>query len=179
MTQLRILGINGSLRKPSRTGALTRRAVDALALALNGEGRVLEIAEVWSSLAAATEREELHGPGKDAVQAVETADFLVVASPVYRASYRGSLKHLFDLVHRPALSERPVLLLATGGSPGHGLVLEHQLRPLMAFFNALTLPTAIYATETDFAGTEITNPAIAERLERAVAEAKRIVGPRN
>lgn len=34
---------------------------------------------------------------------------------------------------------------------------EHQARPLFGFFNALTLPTSIYATETDFADYEITS----------------------
>lgn len=47
---------------------------------------------------------------------------------------------------------------------------EHQLRPLFGFFNALTLPTSIYATETDFADYEITSAVVRERIERAVSE---------
>jgi FMN reductase len=171
-----ILGVNGSLRTPSRTGALIHYASKALAAALEAETSALNLSAVWPSLASATERDELQGAGKAAVEAVENAAFLVVGSPVYRASYRGALKHLFDLVHRPALSEKPVLLVATGGSAAHALVLEHQLRPLMGFFNALVLPTTLYAVEEDFKGGTLVNPALQERIERAASEARRLLG---
>ena len=105
------------------------------------------------------------------VRAVETADLLVIGTPVYRASYTGALKHLFDLVRHDALAGKPVILTATGGSHLHGLVTEHQLRPLFGFFNALSLPTAVYATEADFRDYRIVNPAINDRIERAVTEA--------
>jgi FMN reductase len=78
---------------------------------------------------------------------------------------------LFDLVDHEALAGKPVLLTATGGTPLHGLVTEHQLRPLLGFFNALTLPTAVYATEADFSDYQLVNPKIIARIERAAAEA--------
>lgn len=61
-------------------------------------------------------------------------------------------------------------MAATGGTPLHGLVTEHQVRPLFGFFNALTLPTAIYATETDFANYKIISPVVDDRIARAVSE---------
>ncbi len=102
---------------------------------------------------------------------IEQADLLVVGTPVYRASYTGALKHLFDLVDHRAFASKPIVLAATGGSLLHGLVIEHQLRPLFGFLNALTLPTAIYAVETDFTSHRISNPNIQARIERAVQEA--------
>ena len=43
-----------------------------------------------------------------------------------------------------------MVLTATGGGDRHALIVEHQLRPLFGFFEALTLPTAVYATDKDF-----------------------------
>jgi FMN reductase len=93
---------------------------------------------------------------------------------VYRASYTGLFKHVFDLVHHEALIGTMVVLTATGGSPLHGLVMEHQLRPLFAFFRAHTVPSAVYATEADFDRYELTSTAVRERVQRAADEAVRL-----
>ena len=77
---------------------------------------------------------------------IERADLLIVGTPVYRGSYTGAFKHVFDLVRHDRLRGTPVILTATGGSQMHGLVTEHQLRPLFGFFGALSLPTTVYAT---------------------------------
>jgi FMN reductase len=52
-------------------------------------------------------------------------------------------------------------------------VIEHQLRPLFGFLNALTLPTSIYAVEADFKNYSVSNPRIDERIERVADEALR------
>jgi FMN reductase len=71
------------------------------------------------------------------------------------------------------LNNVPVLLAATGGSDRHALVIEHQLRPLFGFFQALSLPIGVYATEADFTDYQITSPQVLERIERAVESAVR------
>jgi hypothetical protein len=83
---------------------------------------------------------------------------------------RARFKHLFDLVRPNALVGKPVLLSATGGTPLHGLVTEHQLRPLFGFFNALTLPMAIFALEDDFQDYQIGKTELAARIKRAATE---------
>ena len=62
----------------------------------------------------------------------------------------------------------PVLLAATGGGERHALIIEHQLRPLFGFFQALTLPIGVYASTTDFANYELTSPDVARRVVQAV-----------
>jgi FMN reductase len=53
----------------------------------------------------------------------------------------------------------------------HGLVTEHQLRPLFGFLNALTLPTSVYAVESDFDNYHVSSARILERIERVADEA--------
>ena len=83
-----------------------------------------------------------------------------MGTPVYKDSYTGVLKHLFDLVPPNALAGKPVLLAATGGTPPHGLVVDHQLRPLFGFFKALTIPASIFALESDFQGYSVEQAAL-------------------
>lgn len=171
MAQAKIIGISGSLSRPSRTTALIRTILDGLSD--DGEVRLIELVDEAPHLFAALPRGPLSGRAAAVVEAVEHADLLVVGSPVYRASYTGALKHLFDIVDHRALQGTPVLLAATGGTPLHGLMTEHQLRPLFGFFHALTLPTAIYALEGDFDGHALASETVRERIGRAVGEARR------
>jgi len=129
---------------------------------------VVKLSEMGPQVGSAMHRAALPPAAFAAVQAIEEADLLVVASPVYRASYTGLLKHLFDFVGHKALVGRPVLLAATGGSDSHLLMIDHQLRPLFAFFDALPLPLGIYATEGDFDDYKLASPAVSERIARAV-----------
>lgn len=167
---MRILSISGSVSEPSRTARLVTLIADEIERQTGQCVERLELSVAAPVLFRALRANQLDPAGRDIVNAVEQADVLVVASPVYRASYTGALKHLFDLVDYRVLSGKPVLLAATGGTPLHGLMIDHQLRPLFAFFNALALPTSIYATEADFDGYRLTNPEIIARVRRAVAE---------
>lgn len=105
------------------------------------------------------------------LQEIEQADVLLVATPVYRASFTGLFKHLFDFVDQFALVDKPVLLAASGGSDRHALVIEHQLRPLFSFFQANTLPIGVYATEADFINYQVTSAPLKARIELAVQRA--------
>jgi FMN reductase len=169
---LKILGISGSVSHPSRTATLVRAIVDGFAEDDRLETDVVELADAAPHLFAALTRNALHGRAAEIVHEVEQADLLVIGTPVYRASYTGALKHLFDLVHHQYFTGKPVILAATGGTKLHGLVTEHQLRPLFGFLNALTLPTAIYAVEQDFADYRLANEKISARIARAVEEGK-------
>lgn len=166
-----VVAVSGSLQRPSRTLVLIDALLAALGNAARIETRRVELAEIGSRLAGAATRAQVP-PDLDAqLGAIETADVLIVASPVYRASYTGLLKHLFDLVDRDALIDVPVLLAATGGSERHALVIDHQLRPLLGFFQARTLPIGVYASESDFDGYAIANPALHARIARAARHA--------
>lgn len=171
MPSTTILGLSGNVTTPSRTAALVRATVDSLAAKKGAQTDIIEVAAVAPHLLSALTRATVSSEGEAILRRIETADVLVVGSPVYRASYTGALKHIFDLVGFDALAGKPVILAATGGSPLHGLVTDHQLRPLLAFFRALSLPTTLYAVESDFTDYRLTSDAIAARIERASAEA--------
>ncbi len=168
---INVVAISGGLQRPSRTLALTDAIVAALGAALPIDTRLIELGEIGGRLAGALTRAQVPADLEALIRAIETADALVVASPVYRASYTGIFKHLFDLVRHDALVDVPVLLAATGGSERHALVIDHQLRPLFSFFQARTLPIGVYASESDFDRYDIANPALRARIALAVDRA--------
>ncbi|MDZ5458054.1 FMN reductase [Azohydromonas lata] len=165
----------GNVSERSRTKALAQAIADALAQRLPIQLRVLEIHQLAPSIGVGTLTQELPPAGRAAVQAIENADLVIAVTPVYKGSYSGLFKHLFDLVHPEALVDRPVLLAANGGSPRHALVVDHQLRPLFAFFRALTVPSAVYACESDFDGYAVGSDALQQRIAEAVDQAARLL----
>lgn len=107
----------------------------------------------------------------EALERVEAADVIVVGSPAYRAAYTGVFKLFFDHVGQYALTDKPVVLTATGGSDRHALLVEHQMRPLFGFFQAWTLPLGIFANEGDFADHRVSSPDLRDRIGTAVDRA--------
>ncbi|MGG7519619.1 FMN reductase [Allorhizobium undicola] len=162
--------IAGSVSNPSRTVELVRAIAHQIASVIAVDIQHVELSAAAPVLFRALRADQLDAEGREIIKAIEEADVLVVGSPVYRASYTGALKHLFELVDHRALTGKRVLLAATGGTPLHGLMIDHQLRPMFAFFNALTVPTSVYATTTDFSGHQLENPEVQTRIERAVGE---------
>ncbi|WP_067202903.1 FMN reductase [Microbacterium sp. XT11] len=172
----RVVAVSGSLHEPSKTTALVRAIASAIAERAEVEVRLIELTDIGPDLAGALRRDQLPPRVEELLRAIETADLLIVGSPVYRASFTGLFKHLFDFVGQYELVGKPVLLAATGGGERHALIIEHQLRPLFAFFQALTLPLGVYASDTDFAGYEIDSEALQSRIALAAERALPLVG---
>jgi len=172
MSPARITVAIGNTSDHSRTKVLAQAITDALQQTLPAQVTVLELHRLAPHIATTG---ALPPEGAAAVQAIETADLVVAVTPVYKGSYTGLFKHLFDLVGPNALVDTPVLLAANGGSDRHALVVDHQLRPLFAFFRALTVPSAVYAAERDFEGYVLHSPALKARITEAVDQASRLL----
>jgi FMN reductase len=172
---LRVVGVSGSLHAPSRTTALVRAILSAVEERVTAETELVEVAALGAGFAGVLNRADVAPAVETALRAIEAADLLVVASPVYRASFTGLFKHLFDFVGQYALIGTPVLLAATGGGERHALIIDHQLRPLFGFFQALTLPRGVYASDGDFTDHELTSPDIIRRTEQSVDSALPLV----
>ena len=179
MTKPRIVGVAGSVRRPSKTRALVE-ALGAEAARLKTVDLIVhDLAEIGSGLGAALSQAQLTPDARRVLRDIETADALIVGTPVYKGSYAGLFKHLFDFVEPDALRNVPVVLTATGGGQRHALVVEQHLRPLFGFFEALTIPTAVYASEADFSGGQLANAAVIERVAAAAAQLSALLSRRS
>jgi FMN reductase len=166
---LKVVAVSGSLHTPSKTTALVKEILASYGREVVVDAHVIAVNEIGPDFAGALRRDELPASVEEELRRIENADLLVVASPVYRASFTGLFKHLFDFVGQYALVDTPVLLAATGGSDRHALIIEHQFRPLFGFFQALTLPIGVYANDSDFTNGAVTSLDLQERIDLAVS----------
>ncbi|MDZ5636786.1 MULTISPECIES: FMN reductase [unclassified Janthinobacterium] len=173
---LRLVAVSGGLQRPSKAAALAEHLMDLIADEVLCEQRLVELGQLAPQLAGATWRSHLPDTVERELAAVEQADILVVATPVFRGSYTGLFKHFFDFIDQDALIDKPILLAATGGSERHALMIDHQLRPLFSFFQARTLPLGVYATDKDFLDYRLQDEALIQRAALAVQRALPLVG---
>ncbi|MBS0452566.1 MAG: FMN reductase [Proteobacteria bacterium] len=168
---LKIVAVSGGLQRPSRTLALVEQLLEGLTDALPAQTRLIELGEIVPRFGNVLHRAKLPADIEQALRDIETADLLLVASPIFRGTYTGLFKHLFDFVHQDSLVDVPVLLAATGGSDRHALAIDHQLRPLFAFFQAQTLPIGVYGTDKEFDNYRVSSDALHARIALAVERA--------
>ncbi len=183
MPNISIVAVSGSLHSPSKTTVLVHEILEGFATALRSgsgndlevETHLIELSDIGREFSGALSRDDLSPIAEDALRRIESATLLIVASPVYRASFTGLFKHVFDFVGQYALIDKPVLLAATGGSDRHALIIEHQFRPLFSFFQAITLPIGVYASDTDFVDYRIDSQGLRDRIDQAIARGLPVV----
>lgn len=167
---MKLVVVSAGLSVPSSTRLLADRLAAATGRYASVDVQVVELRDLAVEIA----HNFTSGfPGRAlsaALEAVTEADGLIVVTPVFSASYSGLFKSFFDVLDQDALTGKPVLIAATGGSARHSLVLEHALRPLFAYLRAVVVPTAVYATSEDW-GAE----GLAERIDRAAGELGRLM----
>ncbi len=135
---IHVLGISGSLRKPSYNTALLHTAAD-----LMPPGMTLEIFDL-SPLPMFNQ--DFEKPFPESVAAFRSqlagADALLIATPEYNSSITGALKNALDWASRspqPPLQGKPVAIM--GASTGNFGTLRAQLhlRQILTHMGALPL----------------------------------------
>jgi FMN reductase len=89
-----------------------------------------------------------------ALDHVQQAAALIVATPVYKASFSGILKAFLDLLPQNGLESKLVLPVATGGSSAHLLALEYALKPVLAALGAQTFLPSLYVQDSQILQTD-------------------------
>lgn len=165
--------VSAGLSQPSSTRLLADRLSGAVTAGVRAAGQEVLVENVeLRPLAHALADNLLTGFAPPdlaaAVRSVTEADAVIAVTPVFAASYSGLFKSFFDVVEADALRGVPVLLAATAGSARHSLVIEHALRPLFAYLQAVVVPTGVFAATEDFGS--VTYSRLSERVDRAAAE---------
>lgn len=162
---MKLVVVSAGLSVPSSTRLLGDRLAAAVGREAAVDAEVVELRDLAVEIA----HNFTNGfPGRRlaaAIDAVTSADGLIVVTPVFSASYSGLFKSFFDVIEKDALAGLPVLIAATGGTARHSLVLEHALRPLFAHLRAVVVPTGVYAASEDWGA-----PGLDGRIERAAGE---------
>ncbi|MFG2933460.1 FMN reductase [Streptomyces achromogenes] len=171
---MKLVVISAGLGVPSSTRLLADRLAAAAAPAATApepapaDVHVIELRDLAVEIAH-TFTNGFPGPElSTAFDTVRAADGLIVVTPVFSASYSGLFKSFFDALGAgddSAVTGKPVLIAATGGTARHSLVLDHALRPLFAYLQAVVVPTGVYAASEDWGAA-----GLEQRIQRAAGE---------
>jgi FMN reductase len=147
----RLLMLIGAATPPARLAAAIAAAAEAVrVVARDIDIEVMNLAETTIDICDGRPLEGYATATREAVDRIAAAAAVLIAAPVYRASYPGVLKNLLDIVPVGALQGKPVGIVAMGGSAHHYLGVDTQLRQVLGWFGALVAPTGVYLTGADF-----------------------------
>jgi FMN reductase len=174
----RLTIISGGLRDPSSTRLLADRLeasvrTELAALDLEAESEFVELRPLGRPIMDAM-LTGLVGPTlESAFEIVANADGVIAVTPAFNASFSGLFKSFFDVLPPESLADMPVLIGATGGTERHSLVLEHSLRPMFSYLQAIVSPTGVYAATEDFGAGQ--GAALGQRIAKAAADYARLM----
>ena len=165
-----IVALAGSPSANSRSTALLRHVLASFPEAVPRSEIVLR-----DLPPAALVRADFDDPAiRRAREQVAAARLVVIATPIYKASYSGLLKSFLDLLPQDALRGKTVLALGTGGSTAHLLALDYALKPVLAALGARHILDTVYAVDAQFAPHavhgHVAHDDVVQRAERALAD---------
>ncbi|MET3287461.1 FMN reductase (NADPH) [Brevibacillus fluminis] len=140
--------ISGSPSAKSRVHGVLQLAAESL----QNEGHTVEWVNVWEIPADDLLSLKFDSPAlTKAFGLVEAADAVIVATPVYKASYSGILKVFLDLLPQKALENKTVFPIAVGGTLAHLLIIDYALKPVLAALGAEHIVSGVYVLDSHVA----------------------------
>jgi chromate reductase, NAD(P)H dehydrogenase (quinone) len=176
---MRILGIPGSLRRGSHNRRLLRAAGDSLP-----SGAALVEWDGLADLPAFDEDLEQTPPPvvQDLLDAIESADALLVATPEYNASVPGALKNALDWASRPfpdnVLRDKPSAVIGASTGLFGAVWAQAEVRKALKASCAHVLESELPVGMADGAFTDdgaLADPELAVRLSDVLADLVREV----
>jgi FMN reductase len=102
-------------------------------------------------------------------KAVEAADGIVIAAPVYNYDLAAAAKNMMELTGSSWEEKVVGFLCAAGGNSSYMAVMAYA-NSLMLDFRTVIIPRFVYATGDSFKGDEIVDKKVLTRIEQAADE---------
>ena len=161
----RLLMLIGAATPPGRLAASILAAADAVrSNSPDIDVDIMNLADMPIDICDGRPVDGYGAETRRAVDRIAAAAAVLIAAPVYRASFPGVLKNLLDIVPVEALQGKPVGIVGMGGSAHHYLAVDTQLRQVLGWFGALVAPTGVYLTGADFRDGQLTSEAARKDL---------------
>ncbi|MGQ2912212.1 CE1759 family FMN reductase [Aeromicrobium sp.] len=171
----RVVIVSAGLGSPSTTRLLANQMAAGVRRAEPGASvEVVELRPLAHDVVDATLTGFASPRLQHVIDQVGAADALGFVTPIFQASYSGLFKSFADVLEPDQLIGKPVLLGATGGTARHSLAVEHAMRPLMAYLQAVPVPTGVFASPHDWSAEG--EGALTSRVDRAVGELMSLLG---
>ena len=163
-----ILTLSGSPSSHSRSSAVlawTRRLLEQDGF---GTGAI----EVRDLPAEALLQAQFSNPAiQTGLLQLAEANAVIIATPVYKASYTGILKAFLDLLPQDIFAGKVVFPIATGGSLAHLLMLDYALHPVLSALGARHVLRGVYLPDSQLQPLEDGQIQLAEEAEERLRNA--------
>lgn len=110
-----------------------------------------------------------HPAARSLSSAIEAADGIIVATPVYNYDISAAAKNMVELTGSAWEDKIVAFLCAAGGMSSYMSVMSFA-SSLMLDFRSVIIPRFVYATGDAFEGDKLTDKKIARRIEQVAAE---------
>ena len=114
-----------------------------------------------------------HPAAKNITAAIERADGIMVATPVYNYDVNAAAKNMVELTGS-AWEDKVVGFLCAAGGMGSYMSVMSFANSLMLDFRCLIIPRFVYATGDSFNGDKLADTKLAKRIEQVAAELVRV-----
>lgn len=175
----KLLGIVGSVSKPSKTQSAVELALQAAQQEYGIETEIISLADYKIDTADSRKTIEYTGDTATVLNKIIESDAFIFGTPAYRGSYSGVLKNLFDMIPRgkwqsdkAPLQNRPIGFIGTGATDHHYLLINQEFGPIASFFGAYQVG-GVYVNSSQYEGYKIIDEKIIQRIEilgKAVVE---------
>lgn len=115
----------------------------------------------------------------EAIQAanriVEEADAVIVATPVFKASFPGALKAYIDLLPQKGLQNKVVLPIAIGGTIAHLLSIDFAMKPVLSTMGPRNVLAGVFVLDSQVVWKEDGSADIAEEAVSRLNDSVRLL----
>ena len=180
MSAKRIVVVSSGLSTPSSTRQLADRltydAVDVLReRGVEAEVRTVELRDLAHDITNHLLTGFAPPKLQEVLDELATADGLIAVTPIFSTSYAGLFKSFIDVIDPQSLTDLPVLIGATGGTPRHSLAIDYAIRPLFTYLHAIPVTTGVFAATGDWGGGGDGVRSLPERIFRGAREFAELV----
>ncbi|WP_219838546.1 NADPH-dependent FMN reductase [Paenibacillus sp. R14(2021)] len=163
---MKVVGISGS-----KVGSKTRTAMDYTMNEFakkypEAEISLIDLADYDIPFSDGRNYLDYDGDAGYVTAKIMKADAIIIGTPIFQASIPATLKNIFDLLPVNAFQDKIVSMVVTAGTPKHYLMVEQQLKPILAYMKAQIVQTFVFIEEKDFHRKEIINDDVIFRIER-------------
>lgn len=164
----KVVALSGSPAISSRSNGVLNYAARKLAL----QGVEVEVLTVHDFPAEDLLYCHFQSPAVQRLQAIiADAQGILLATPVYKASFTGGLKAILDLLPQNALSGKTVLPIAVGGTAAHLLMLDYGLRPVLTSLGESFVLQGVYVLESQLSKLENGEVALQQEIQTRLDQA--------
>ena len=110
-----------------------------------------------------------HREAKKVGSAIESADGIIIATPVYNYDVSAAAKNLIELTGSAWEDKIVAFLCAAGGMSSYMSVMSFA-NSLMLDFRSIIIPRFVYATGEAFEGDKLIDRKVGKRIERVASE---------